>query len=204
MNYKNMDYIEVYPSSGGYIKIEDSEDIEKILDNFNSLKVIKEKIPSKSKLEYHGEGKYEEYLERLRETGAFSISFHGSSSDRIYFTNEYFTIYHNGYDWDYTEYYIIDSGYNPEDNSSKFYDFMVELISKYVEEQYKSQTYLKYSRFGYDNLYFALKLINTDGIVIKTYIYDAFGVEKNIDDADTNAFRYCGEYYDSETGTLLF
>ncbi|HHX58142.1 MAG TPA: hypothetical protein GX710_09015, partial [Clostridiales bacterium] len=134
MNYKNMDYIEVYPSSGGYIKIEDSEDIEKILDNFNSLKVIKEKIPSKSKLEYHGEGKYEEYLERLRETGAFSISFHGSSSDRIYFTNEYFTIYHNGYDWDYTEYYIKDSGYNPEDKTSKFSDFLDELISKYVEE----------------------------------------------------------------------
>ena len=27
-------------------------------------------------------------------------------------------------------------------------------------------------------------------------------MEKNIDDADTNAFRYCGEYYDSETGTI--
>jgi RHS repeat-associated protein len=27
-------------------------------------------------------------------------------------------------------------------------------------------------------------------------------VEKNIDDADTNAFRYCGEYYDAETGTI--
>ena len=27
-------------------------------------------------------------------------------------------------------------------------------------------------------------------------------VEKNIDDADTNAFRYCGEYYDKETATI--
>ena len=27
-------------------------------------------------------------------------------------------------------------------------------------------------------------------------------MEKNIDDADTNAFRYCGEYYDSESGTI--
>lgn len=29
-----------------------------------------------------------------------------------------------------------------------------------------------------------------------------FGVEQNIDDSDSNAFRYCGEYYDSETGTI--
>ena len=36
----------------------------------------------------------------------------------------------------------------------------------------------------------------------KTYQYDAFGVEKNIDDTDTNAFRYCGEYYDKETATI--
>ena len=27
-------------------------------------------------------------------------------------------------------------------------------------------------------------------------------VEKNIDDTDTNAFRYCGEYYDKETATI--
>ena len=27
-------------------------------------------------------------------------------------------------------------------------------------------------------------------------------VEKNIDDADINAFRYCGEYYDKETATI--
>ena len=38
--------------------------------------------------------------------------------------------------------------------------------------------------------------------MIITYTYDAFGVEKNIDDSDTNAFRYCGEYYDKETATV--
>ena len=35
--------------------------------------------------------------------------------------------------------------------------------------------------------------------VIKTYTYDAFGVEQNIDPNDTNPFRYCGEYYDKLT-----
>lgn len=35
-----------------------------------------------------------------------------------------------------------------------------------------------------------------------SYTYDAFGVEKNVDENDTNAFRYCGEYFDAETGTI--
>ncbi|MDE6088585.1 MAG: RHS repeat-associated core domain-containing protein, partial [Oscillospiraceae bacterium] len=47
-----------------------------------------------------------------------------------------------------------------------------------------------------------VNLTDADGAVIKSYTYDAFGVEKNIDDTDTNAFRYCGEYYDAETGTV--
>ena len=47
-----------------------------------------------------------------------------------------------------------------------------------------------------------VNLTNADGEVTKKYTYDAFGVEKNIDDSDTNAFRYCGEYYDKETATV--
>ena len=41
-----------------------------------------------------------------------------------------------------------------------------------------------------------------DGKLTKSYRYDAFGVEKNIDENDTNAFRYCGEYFDKETATV--
>ena len=47
-----------------------------------------------------------------------------------------------------------------------------------------------------------VNLTDKDGKVAKKYTYDAFGVEKNIDENDTNAFRYCGEYYDAETGTI--
>ena len=47
-----------------------------------------------------------------------------------------------------------------------------------------------------------MNLTDSTGEITKSYTYDAFGVEKNIDDSDTNAFRYCGEYYDSETGTI--
>ena len=38
--------------------------------------------------------------------------------------------------------------------------------------------------------------------VIKTYEYDAFGNELNPSATDTNPFRYCGEYYDDETGSI--
>ncbi len=47
-----------------------------------------------------------------------------------------------------------------------------------------------------------VQLTNTSGNVIKTYDYDAFGVEKNPDSSDVNPFRYCAEYFDKETGTI--
>jgi RHS repeat-associated protein len=47
-----------------------------------------------------------------------------------------------------------------------------------------------------------VQLTGTDGNVTKTYVYDAFGNEKNPDPADTNVFRYCGEYFDKETSTI--
>ena len=40
------------------------------------------------------------------------------------------------------------------------------------------------------------------GVVTKTYNYDAYGVEKNPDANDTNPFRYCGEYFDSESESI--
>ncbi len=47
-----------------------------------------------------------------------------------------------------------------------------------------------------------VQLTNSTGDVTKTYDYDGFGVEKNTDTNDTNVFRYCGEYFDKETGTV--
>ena len=46
-----------------------------------------------------------------------------------------------------------------------------------------------------------VQLTNTSGNAIKTYEYDAFGVEKNPDSNDDNPFRYCGEYFDLSSGT---
>ena len=46
-----------------------------------------------------------------------------------------------------------------------------------------------------------VNLVNSTGTTTKTYDYDAFGNERNPDSTDENPFRYCGEYYDTETGT---
>ncbi len=47
-----------------------------------------------------------------------------------------------------------------------------------------------------------VQLTGLNGIVTKRYDYDAFGNEKAPDVNDTNVFRYCGEYFDKETGTI--
>ena len=45
-----------------------------------------------------------------------------------------------------------------------------------------------------------VQLTNTNGELTRNYNYDAFGNERDPDEADSNPFRYCGEYYDTETG----
>ncbi|MCL2679489.1 MAG: hypothetical protein FWF18_04310 [Dehalococcoidia bacterium] len=46
-----------------------------------------------------------------------------------------------------------------------------------------------------------VQLADAGGAVVKSYKYDAFGVEWNPSSGDANPFRYCGEYWDGETGT---
>ena len=43
-----------------------------------------------------------------------------------------------------------------------------------------------------------VQLTDTSGNVVNdhTYDYDAFGVERDIQENDQNPFRYCGEYFD--------
>ncbi|WRS28607.1 RHS repeat-associated core domain-containing protein [Oscillospiraceae bacterium MB08-C2-2] len=43
---------------------------------------------------------------------------------------------------------------------------------------------------------------NQQETTLKNYDYDAFGVEKNPEKLDGNPFRYCGEYFDREAGTV--
>ena len=46
-----------------------------------------------------------------------------------------------------------------------------------------------------------IALTDEDGEITKSYDYDAFGCETQPDPLDGNPFRYCGEYFDIETGS---
>ena len=43
-------------------------------------------------------------------------------------------------------------------------------------------------------------VVNSNADIIKSYDYEAFGSLKNASAEDDNPFRYCGEYFDDETG----
>lgn len=46
-----------------------------------------------------------------------------------------------------------------------------------------------------------IALTDEDGEITKSYDYDAFGCETQPDPLDSNPFRYCGEFFDVETGS---
>ena len=123
-----------------------------------------------------------------------------------------------------TEDYVTEYNYN---NSTGDYTALLQKEVKTVENEadeslitLNSASNVKQTIYTYDangnqitktsdgktetNAYDSLnQLIGfNDGETTASYKYDAFGVEKDIVDSDTNAFRYCGEYFDTETGTV--
>ena len=73
------------------------------------------------------------------------------------------------------------------------------LVAKYNYRNGDKSEYTYYTQNAHGDV---VNLTNANGEVTKTYKYNAFGVEKDISESDTNAFRYCGEYYDTESGTI--
>lgn len=63
------------------------------------------------------------------------------------------------------------------------------------EEPNSNSIYYEYNAHGD-----VIQLTDWNGAKIREYHYDAFGVEQSPDPADTNPFRYCGEYFDQKTG----
>ena len=47
-----------------------------------------------------------------------------------------------------------------------------------------------------------VQLTDSLGTIVQHYEYDAFGNEVEPSASDTNPFRYCGEYFDIESGTI--
>ena len=74
------------------------------------------------------------------------------------------------------------------------------LLAKFSKQSGNVKTdYQYYTQNAHGDI---VNLTDSTGAITKSYKYDAFGVEQNVDDADDNAFRYCGEYFDAETGTI--
>ena len=77
-------------------------------------------------------------------------------------------------------------------------------VTKYIRgiQLISSKTGSNESFYTYNAHGDVVQLTNGSGDITKQYSYDAFGVEQNKDVNDTNPFRYCGEYFDSETESV--
>ena len=77
--------------------------------------------------------------------------------------------------------------------------FEIQTAYIYGNERINSNNGIYYLYNGHGDV---TGLADTTGNITKTYNYDAFGVELNLDSEDVNPFRYCGEYYDKETDSI--
>lgn len=99
------------------------------------------------------------------------------------------------------------------DNEQIYYindgdDVIAELYDDEVTAYYLRGRNLYGSFIGNDEYFYlynahgdVVNLTDTSGYIEHTYRYDAFGNEREPESSDNNPFRYCGEYYDGETGS---
>ena len=100
--------------------------------------------------------------------------------------------------WDAAQQIIADI-YHGDYYEADCYIRGTNLAAKYRYQNAVKSDYTYYIQNAHGDV---VNLADSTGAITKTYKYDAFGVEKNIEDSDTNVFRYCGEYYDAEIGTV--
>ena len=101
--------------------------------------------------------------------------------------------------WDGSKQIIVDMD-DSDWYSAEVYVRGTNLLAKFSKQSGNVKTdYQYYTQNAHGDV---VNLTDSTGAITKSYKYDAFGVEQNVDDADDNAFRYCGEYFDAETGTI--
>ena len=101
--------------------------------------------------------------------------------------------------WDGSKQIVVDMD-DSDWYSAEVYVRGTNLLAKFSKQSGNVKTnYQYYTQNAHGDV---VNLTDAQGAITKSYKYDAFGVEQNIDDADSNVFRYCGEYYDSESGTI--
>lgn len=115
--------------------------------------------------------------------------------------------------WEYA--YLPNGLRYRKSNASNFDRFVWDRNGNIIAEMNNNKEYTnKYVRgnkliskndneyYSYDGHGSVVNISNESGKSIKSYDYDAFGVELNKDANDTNLFRYCGEQYDNETDSI--
>ena len=112
-------------------------------------------------------------------SASYTYYYDGLRKSKTVGTNTTYFIWHNG-----------NMVYEFSGNNSNSYTYGLRLISS---------DDVKYVLNAHGDV---VALLNGSGENVKEYDYDAFGNELNIDTTDTNPFRYCGEYYDRETGQI--
>jgi RHS repeat-associated protein len=92
-------------------------------------------------------------------------------------------------------------GYDPVELSN-VYDYGLDLVSQTRFEWDAQTSSLKphTSYLIYDGHGSVRALADETGTITDTYTYDAFGIQLSQTGSTDNAYRYCGEYYDSDLG----
>jgi hypothetical protein len=106
------------------VRIDDHEDIEKILNFLNSLGLIEENVAR-------------HYPQDLSEIGYFTIDIIlsnpervGDAPDLLSFETDYIIFTPKGSDWKSIRYYIKNSGYDNQTKNSKVYQFLCDFVGK--------------------------------------------------------------------------
>ena len=101
--------------------------------------------------------------------------------------------------WDGNKQIVVDMD-DSDWYSAEVYVRGTNLLAKFSKQSGNVKTdYQYYTQNAHGDV---VDLTDEDGAVTKSYTYDAFGVEVDPNSGDVNAFRFCGEYFDTETGTI--
>ena len=101
--------------------------------------------------------------------------------------------------WDGNKQIVVDMD-DSDWYSAEVYVRGTNLLAKFSKQSGNVKTdYQYYTQNAHGDV---VNLTDEDGAVTKSYTYDAFGVEVDPNSGDVNAFRFCGEYFDTETGTI--
>jgi len=113
-------------NSVGEIVINDSDDIKRIIDYLNSLRLIEDNPTEYEDIDIDAVGYFTILIIRDNDENGDNGD---NGYDVIDFETNYLTFAPNGYDSSATRYYIKNSGYNSKTQSSNTYKFLRNLLT---------------------------------------------------------------------------